>query len=109
MYATRAFFGTDRVTFDLINASNATREYDRFTDVLDDTIDARIWLGIHFRFADTQGAWLGKKVGQWVAIGSSNRSAERSGRLTELIDQSNREAGRNPGRRPVPLAARDPQ
>jgi hypothetical protein len=66
MYATRAFFRTDKVTFQLINASNATREYDRFTDVLDDTIDARVWLGIHFRFADAQGAWIGKKVGQWV-------------------------------------------
>ena len=66
MYASRAFFGTDQVSFQLINAGNATRDYDRFTDVLDDTVDARVWLGIHFRFADTQGAWLGKKVGQWV-------------------------------------------
>lgn len=67
MYAARAFFGTDRMAFDLINAAGARRDYDRFSDVLDDTIDARIWIGLHFRFADVQGAWVGKKAGQWVS------------------------------------------
>jgi hypothetical protein len=66
MYAAAAFFGTDKVSFDLVNAAQARREYRRFSDVLDDTIDARIWLGFHFRFADEDGAWVGKKVGQWV-------------------------------------------
>ena len=33
-----------------------TRAYKRFTDVVDDTIDARVYLGIHFRTADEQGA-----------------------------------------------------
>jgi hypothetical protein len=65
-YAARAFFGTDKMSFNLVNAGGVLRGYDRWSDILDDTIDARIWLGIHFRFADTQGAWLGKKVGQWV-------------------------------------------
>jgi hypothetical protein len=66
MFAARAFFGTDKVSFDLVNAAQVRRSYDRLTDVLHDTIDARVWLGIHFRFADEQGAWVGKKVGQWV-------------------------------------------
>jgi hypothetical protein len=66
MYAARAFFGTDRMTFDLVNAAGARREYQRFSGVLDDTIDARVWIGLHFRFADIQGAWVGKKAGQWV-------------------------------------------
>jgi len=26
--------------------------YERFTDVINDTINARIWLGIHFRTPD---------------------------------------------------------
>ncbi len=43
-----------------------TREYDRFLDVPVDTIDARIWLGIHFRTPDAQGARLGKDVARWV-------------------------------------------
>ncbi len=67
MYAARAFFGTDRMTFDLVNAAGARREYQRFSGVLDDTIDARVWIGLHFRFADVQGAWVGKKAGQWVS------------------------------------------
>jgi hypothetical protein len=66
MYALRAYFGTDRVSFDLINAGLVHRPYARFSDVLRDTIDARVWVGLHFRFADEQGAWVGKKVGQWV-------------------------------------------
>jgi hypothetical protein len=66
MHAAKAFFGTDQVPFDLINAAGVHREYHRFTDVLDDTIDARVWIGLHFRFADVQGAWVGKKAGKWV-------------------------------------------
>ena len=43
-----------------------TRSYTRFTGVVDDAIDGRILIGYHFRSADVQGAWLGKKVAQWV-------------------------------------------
>jgi hypothetical protein len=67
MYALRAYFGTDHVSFDLINANLVHRPYARFTDVLRDTIDARVWIGLHFRFADEQGAWVGKKAGQWAS------------------------------------------
>jgi vanadium-dependent haloperoxidase-like protein len=47
-------------------ASGVTREYKRFLDVVDDTIDARMYLGIHFRTPDVQGARLGKDVARWV-------------------------------------------
>ena len=43
-----------------------TRPYERFTDVIDDTIDARVWLGIHFRSADVDGARIGENVARWV-------------------------------------------
>jgi hypothetical protein len=67
MHAAKAFFGTDKVGFTLgSSVTGTTRTYDRFTFVLRDTIDARVWLGIHFRAADVHGAWLGKKVAQWV-------------------------------------------
>ena len=36
-----------------------TRDYTRFTAVVKDTINARIWLGIHFRTPDVQGAEIG--------------------------------------------------
>jgi hypothetical protein len=61
------FFGTDRYTFTAhSNASGADRTYTRFSRVLRDTVDARIYQGLHFRSADEQGAWLGKKVANWV-------------------------------------------
>jgi hypothetical protein len=67
VHTARAFFGTDRMRFTVhSNATNADRSYTRVTDPVKDTIDARVWLGIHFRTADVQGAELGKDVSQWV-------------------------------------------
>jgi hypothetical protein len=61
-------FGHGPIAFELLSPVTATtRSYDRFTAVLKDTINARIWQGLHFRNPDVQGAWLGKKVAQWVA------------------------------------------
>jgi hypothetical protein len=65
MNAGRAFFGTDRVAFDVANSS-ATRSYTRFTGYVHDAIEGRILIGFHFRHADEQGAWIGKKAAQWV-------------------------------------------
>jgi hypothetical protein len=57
------FFGTDKIAFSAFsNKSCTTRSFDRFSDALKEIIDARVWGGIHFRTADTQGAVLGKKV-----------------------------------------------
>ena len=38
---------------------------DDFDDV-DDTIDARVYHGIHFRAADVQGAGIGRNVACWL-------------------------------------------
>jgi hypothetical protein len=60
------FFGTDKIAFSAFsNKSGTTRSFDRFSQALDEVIDARVWAGIHFRTADTQGASLGKKVARW--------------------------------------------
>ncbi len=76
MNSAKAFFGRDRMNFDLTatfslglppgTTMTATREYKRFTDVVEDTIDARIWQGIHFRTADEHGAEIGKNVARWI-------------------------------------------
>lgn len=67
MHSAKAFFGSDKASFQLASpVTGTTRSYTRFTDVLHDTIDARVWLGIHFRKADVDGAWLGKNVAKWV-------------------------------------------
>lgn len=69
MHAAADFFGTKKVTFTVAQSTAAgapTRTYSRFTDVVKDTIDARIYLGIHFRTPDVQGAIIGKKVAHWA-------------------------------------------
>jgi hypothetical protein len=61
------FFGTDKIGFSAFsNKSCTTRSFDRFSDALKEVIDARVWSGIHFRTADTQGAVLGKKVARYL-------------------------------------------
>jgi hypothetical protein len=70
MHAAKAFFGTNRVTFTVTRIApglpDATRTYERFTDLIPDTIDARVFQGVHFRTADVQGARLGRDVARWL-------------------------------------------
>ena len=70
-YAARQYFGSDKMPFQITSPGTpplpgSTRSYTRFTGVIDDGIEGRILIGFHFRSADVQGAWLGKKVAQWV-------------------------------------------
>ena len=70
LHTMQEFFGTDRIEFHLVSnrfpgTSAQTRHYARFSHALKEVIDARVWGGIHFRTADTQGAVLGKKVAHW--------------------------------------------
>src|SRR6266480_4470969 len=61
------FFGTDKIAFSAFsNKSCTTRSFDRFSDATKEVIDARVWAGIHFRTADTQGAVLGKRVPHYL-------------------------------------------
>jgi hypothetical protein len=74
MNAAKAFFDRDKMEFDLTatvtlgfpQPTTLTRHYERFTDVVQDTINARIWQGIHFRTADENGAEIGENVARWV-------------------------------------------
>jgi hypothetical protein len=55
------------VDFSITNlVTGVTRQYERFSDVYRDTIEARIYQGLHFRTAEVQGAQLGKNVASWV-------------------------------------------
>ncbi len=60
------FFDTDKVTFKVtttaMQAIPNERTYHRFSDLADDVVDARIYMGIHFRFADTAGRREGTRV-----------------------------------------------
>jgi hypothetical protein len=69
MHTAAAFFGTDTFAFSLtatVAGVPVTRNYGHFTDVLKDTIDARVFLGLHFRTPDVQGAELGEDVAHWL-------------------------------------------
>ena len=70
LHAMQEFFGTDKIGFDMVSSRfpgtpAQTRHFDRFSHALKEVIDARVWGGIHFRTADTQGAVIGKKVAHW--------------------------------------------
>jgi hypothetical protein len=68
MYTARAFFGTNDVTISVTSpATMTTRTYSRLTAITRDTINARIYLGFHFRNPDVQGVQLGRNVAKWVA------------------------------------------
>ncbi|HET9674965.1 MAG TPA: vanadium-dependent haloperoxidase [Gaiellaceae bacterium] len=71
MNAMRDFFGTDKPKGGVVAKSSrfpgTERRFERFTDVIDEIVSSRIWAGIHFRTADEQAAWLGKKVANWTS------------------------------------------
>ena len=59
------FFGTDKIGWSDTNNGGFTKSYTRFSDAIDEIIDARVWSGIHFRAADEQGAKIGRKVAKY--------------------------------------------
>lgn len=65
--AMQDFFGTDRIAFDVVSPRfpGRPRHFKRFSDVIDEIVDARVWGGIHFRTADEQGAGIGRKVARF--------------------------------------------
>ena len=72
--ATRSFalfFGTNEMSFSITTLNPGptvvdTRPYTRFSDVQEEVVNARIYQGIHFRFADDAARKQGRQVAQWV-------------------------------------------
>jgi hypothetical protein len=64
----REFFGTDRIAFDVHSGRypGQPRHFTAFSQAMKEVVDARVWGGIHFRYADQQGAMMGKKVAFWL-------------------------------------------
>jgi hypothetical protein len=64
------FFGTDHLPFTVVSehplADPKTRTYQRFSELASDTVEVRIYHGVHFRFADEEGRSQGRAVAQWV-------------------------------------------
>lgn len=64
------YFGTDAITFDVTsNAAAAvkkTRTFSSFTAASNQVVNARIYLGIHFRTADLEARKQGRAVAEYV-------------------------------------------
>ena len=61
----RSYFGTDRLPYSLAGAG-ITRAYTRLSDAESDSVDARVYGGIHFRFGCEVGIVQSRKVAKWV-------------------------------------------
>ncbi|MGE0825831.1 MAG: vanadium-dependent haloperoxidase [Candidatus Binatia bacterium] len=66
----KLFFKTDKVPFTVTSsnplAEHKTRTYTRFSYAVEETIDARVYSGIHFRNSDVVGRDQGKKAANWT-------------------------------------------
>ncbi len=70
IYSLENFFGTDKMEFSVTTTNTGattqdTRDFTRFSQAADEVVEARILLGIHFRFADTAARDLGRNVAKW--------------------------------------------
>lgn len=69
-HALQRFFGTDSMTFQMTttnaNAIQKTRTFTRFSEAEDDVINARVYVGIHWRNSDTTARAQGIRVANWV-------------------------------------------
>jgi hypothetical protein len=63
------FFGTGEIGFDVTSSRfpSEPRHFDRFSEPLDEIIEARIWAGLHYRTADVQAVILGRNVAEYMA------------------------------------------
>ena len=68
--ATRALtrvLGTDRIDLTISSpVTNTTRTYEFADQLCADAVDGRVWVGLHFRFADTAGMEQGQQVADWA-------------------------------------------
>jgi hypothetical protein len=65
------FFETDHMTFSITTTNvgptvQDIRTYQRFSDAAQDVVDARVYAGIHFRFADEAARKQGRAVAHWT-------------------------------------------
>jgi len=94
--ATRAlalFFGTDEMTFfcdhDKPCGLQQVRTYNRLSDAAADVVNARIYEGIHFRFADVQA----RKQGPTWPSGPSPISCARSATTITMTTRTRSDRG----------------
>jgi hypothetical protein len=58
-------YGRDEATFSGTTPGGLTRQFTSFSQLRQDVVEARIWSGVHFRFADEEAARIGSRVAHW--------------------------------------------
>ena len=81
MYSMENFFETDAMEFSMTTTNTGptnqdTRNYTSFSQAIQEVVDGRVLLGIHFRFADEASVKLGHDVVKW---GHKNYLRPRNG------------------------------
>jgi hypothetical protein len=61
-----AAFGKSGHDFTLVSTAGGPLTYSTFRQMTDDIYDARIYGGIHFRFDQDAGEWIGQQVGKYT-------------------------------------------
>ena len=71
--------GTRDLQLTLISTAvpGAVRTYGSGRTLRDDVVSARVWLGIHFRTADTTGVDMGQRVAHWALTHYFGRGKDR--------------------------------
>lgn len=69
-YSMEHFFETDSMEFSMMTTNTGptildTRNYTSFSQAIQEVVDARVLLGIHFRFADEASVKIGHDVAKW--------------------------------------------
>jgi hypothetical protein len=65
------FFGTDRIRFTFTSGApfaGFTRSYTSFSDAAQENADSRVYAGIHFRSATTDGLRMGRRMGRYTFL-----------------------------------------
>jgi PAP2 superfamily len=69
-YVLRLFFGSDVLNFQMTttnpNAAQKTRSFTRFSQAEDEVVNARVYVGIHYRNTDRVSQIQGLRVATWV-------------------------------------------
>ncbi len=65
----KRFFGIDQAAFSLTSdeVPGATRYYASFSQAAQENADSRVWLGVNWRFDQTEGQILGTDVANYIA------------------------------------------
>jgi hypothetical protein len=69
--ALKNFFHRNHISFSITTTNTGpttldTRNFTRFSDVEEEVVSARVFLGIHFRFADEAARALGQRTADWA-------------------------------------------